>query len=296
VHRVLHTFRRATDGLRRAPFVTAVAVGTIFVAVLLTGAFAAALGAGQRLLGAWAGEVPVSVYLAPGTDLEQARRAAAAIAPGAEVEGVTPTEAMQRLRASLGEQGRVLDGLGDDVLPASVEVRTRGATLARVRALAVRLREVPGATEVDDGAGWLSRLEQAVEQGRMVGLGLLLLLATATAILVANTLRLAVYARREEISIQKLVGATDAYVGVPILLEGILQGLLGSALAAAALAGAAWGIVPRLRAALPIAARLTPADLLPVSLLVALVVGGALLGALASGLALGRFLRRPDAL
>jgi cell division transport system permease protein len=292
MHAILHTLRRAMDALRRAPFVTAVAVGTLFVAVLLTGAFAAALGAGERLVAAWAGEVPVSVYLAPGTDLEVARSAAARLAPGAEVEAVTGREAMRRLRSSLGEQGRVLDGLGDDVLPASLEVHVRGLSLSRARDLAVRLREVPGAVEVDDGAAWLARLERLLAQGRVVGLCLLALLAAATAILVSNTLRLAVYARRDEIEIQKLVGATDGYVGAPILLEGLLQGLAGSGLAAGTLALATWALLPRLREALPIAARITRTDLIPLSLLAALVGGGAALGLLASALSLRRFLRR----
>jgi len=292
MHALLHTLRRAVDALRRAPFVTVVAVGTLFVAVLLTGAFAAALGAGERLLAAWAGEVPVSVYLARGADLEVARSAAEKLAAGAVVEAVTPREAMRRLRASLGEQGRVLDGLGDEVLPASVEVHVRGLSLSRARELAARLRDVPGAAEVDDGAAWLSRLENLLRQGRVVGLALLALVAVATAILVSNTLRLAVYARREEIEIMKLVGATDGYVGAPILLEGALQGLAGSALAVGALAASAWALLPRLREALPIAARITRADLLPGSLLAALLLGGTALGLVASALSLRRFLRR----
>ena len=292
MHLLLHTLRRAVDALRRAPFVTAVAVGTLFIAVLLTGAFAAALGAGERLLAAWAGEVPVSVYLFRGADLEVARSAAGKLAPGAEVEAVTSREAMRRLRASLGEQGRVLDGLGDDVLPASVEVHVRGLSLVRARQLAARLRDVPGAAEVDDGAAWLSRLENLLRQGRVVGLALLALVAVATAILVSNTLRLAVYARREEIEIMKLVGATDGYVGAPILLEGALQGLAGSALAVGTLAASAWALLPRLREALPIAARITRADLLPGSLLAALLLGGTALGLLASALSLRRVLRR----
>lgn len=292
MHALLHTLRRAVDALRRAPFVTVVAVGTLFVAVLLTGAFAAALGAGERLLAAWAGEVPVSVYLVRGADLEVARSAAEKLAPGAAVEAVTPRDAMRRLRASLGEQGRVLDGLGDDVLPASVEVHVRGLSLSRARALAARLREVPGAAEVDDGAAWLSRLENLLRQGRVVGLALLALVAAATAILVSNTLRLAVYARREEIEIMKLVGATDGYVSAPILLEGALQGLAGAALAVGVLAASTWALVPRLHEALPIAARITRADLLPGSLLVALLLGGTALGLVASALSLRRFLRR----
>jgi cell division transport system permease protein len=235
----------------------------------------------------------VSVYLAPGADLEAARRAAGSLAAGARVEAVTPAEAMRRLRASLGEQGRVLDGLGDDVLPASVEVHVPGSSLATARTLAVRLREVPGAALVDDGAGWLARLETLLSRGRVVGLFLLALVAVATAILVSNTLRLAVYARRDEIEIMKLVGATDGYVGAPILLEGILQGLAGAGLAVAALGGAAWALVPRLREALPIASRLAPSDVLPGRLVLALLLGGTALGLLASALSLRRFLRGP---
>ncbi len=292
MHALLHTLRRALDALLRAPFVTAVAVGTLFVAVLLTGAFAATMGAGERLLAAWAGEVPVSVYLAPGADPAAARAAAERLAPGSWIELVTSAEAMRRLRASLGDQGRVLDGLGDDVLPASVEVHVKGLSPSGARALGARLRDVPGAAEVDDGAAWLARLEGLLAQGRVIGLALLALLVLATAILVSNTLRLAVYARRDEIEIMKLVGATDGYVGAPILLEGVLQGFAGAGLAVGALAGAAWALLPRLREALPIAAKVTRADLLPGSLLGALLLGGTALGLLASALSLRRFLGR----
>jgi cell division transport system permease protein len=292
MHRILHTIQRSMDAMVRAPYVTAVAVGTIYVAILITGAFAATLGAGGRLLAGWAGEVPVSVYLAPGTDLEAARAAAVAIAPDAQVEAIPPAEAMRRLRASLGEQGRVLDGLSDDALPASVDVREPALSYERARALAARLRTVPGAVEVDDGAVWLARIEGLVERGRQVGFVLLALLGAATAILVSNTLKLAVYARREEIEIMKLVGATNLYVGAPILLEGAIQGLLGAGLAAATLGFSNLLLLPRVRDALPLAARLVPADILPGRLLGALLLGGAVLGLVASAISLQRFLRR----
>ena len=293
MHRVLHTFRRASDALLRAPYVTAVAVGTIYVALLLTGAFAATLGAGGRLIAGWAGEVPVSLYLAPGADLEAARAAALALAPDAEVEAVPPAEAMRRLRTSLGAEGRVLDGLGDDALPPSVELRFRDLSHERAHALASLLLAVPGAVEVDDGAIWVARLEALVDRARKLGLLLLGLLGAATAILVSNTLKLAVYARRDEIEIMKLVGATNLYVSAPILLEGVIQGLLGAGMAVATLAAANLVLLPRVREAVPLAARLTPADILPGQLLLAIVVGGAALGLVASAISLQRFLRRP---
>lgn len=292
MHRVMHGFRRASDALLRAPFVTAVAVGTIYVAILLTGAFAATLAAGSRIVSGWAGEVPISVYLTPRADLEAARAAARSLAPDAEVEAIPPAEAMRRLRASLGPQGRVLDGLGDDTLPPSLELRVRDLSHERARALSARLREVPGATEVDDGAVWVARLEALIGRARQVGLLLLGLLGAATAILVSNTLKLAVYARRDEIEIMKLVGATDLYVSAPILLEGALQGLFGAALAAATLAGANLALLPRVREALPLASGLAPADVLPGRLVVTMLAGGTLLGLVASAISLRRFLRR----
>jgi len=280
------------DALRRAPLVTAVAVATVFVAVLVTGLFAALLGGGERLVAAWAGDVPVSVYLVPGADLEAAREAARRIAPGRPVEAVAPREALARLRASLGEEAGALDGLGEDVLPASVEVRTSGLGPAGVRELAARLRGVPGAAEVDFGGAWLERIATLLARARAVGVALLVAVALATAVLVSNTLRLAVYARRDEIEIMKLVGATDLHVGAPFVVEGALQGLLGAGLAVGALLGASAALLPRLRGALPLAAPLTRADVLPGGLLALLLAGGTALGVAASLLSLRRFLRR----
>jgi cell division transport system permease protein len=131
-----------------------------------------------------------------------------------------------------------------------------------------------------------------VDRARKLGLLLLGLLGAATAILVSNTLKLAVYARRDEIEIMKLVGATNLYVGAPILLEGVIQGLLGAGMAVATLAAANLALLPRVREAVPLAARLTPADILPGQLLLAMLLGGAVLGLVASAISLQRFLRR----
>jgi cell division transport system permease protein len=291
--RPIHTLRRALQAMARGPYVTLVGTGTIFVAVLVTGLFAAVLGGGERLLSAWAGEVRLSVYLAPGASLETARAAVVALAPGRAVEAVNGAEALRRLAASLGDRGKILEGVGADALPDAVEVAVPGLGLAGARALAAQLEKVPGAAEVDFGNAWLETLEGLLRRGRVAGLLLLGLLSLATAVLVSNTLRLAVFARREEIEIMKLVGATDAFVGAPFLLEGLLQGLVGGGLAAAALVALHAAVAPRLASAVGLAAPLRLADALPGSLLGSLVAGGAAIGLCASALALIRFLRRP---
>jgi cell division transport system permease protein len=291
--RALYFLRRAVDAMARGPRVALVATGTIFVAMLVTGLFAAALQGAERLVAAWAGEVPISVYLQPDADLEQARRAAQQVAPGRVVEVVTSAEALERFRRSLGPQGELVDGLRPDVLPPSVEVRAPGITVAEARALATRLEAIPGAREVDYGSAWLEPLDRFVKRVRWAGLALFLALAAGSAVLVANTLRLGVFSRRDEIEIMRLVGASDAFVETPFLIEGFLQGALGGTVAAALLFAGATAALPRLgralgSAVLPVARR----DVLPPALLLALVGAGAALGLLASALAVGRELKR----
>ena len=290
--RAAYYLRRALDAMARGPYVTLVGTGTIFVAVLLTGLFAATLSGAERLLAAWAGEVHVSVYLRPGADLGAAREAAERIAPGREVEAVPGPVALARLAEGLGEDARLLEGVGPDALPDAVEVKVPGISLAAAKDLAARLGEVPGAEQVDFGNAWLGKLERFVAGARLAGIALLVALAFATAALVSNTLRLAIFARREEIEIMKLVGATDGFVGAPFLIEGAVQGLLGSALAVATLLLVHAAVAPRLAAAVRLAGGLRLQDTLPWPLVLGLLGGGAAIGLAASALSVLRTLRR----
>jgi cell division transport system permease protein len=292
IFRPLYFTRRALEAMVRGPYVALVGTATIFVAVLATGLLAAALGGAERLLQGWAGEVQLSVYLAPGADLEAAARAARAAAPGREVEAVPAATALRRLAETLGEEARLLDGVGPGALPDAVEVSAPGISLAAARELAARLRAVPGAVEVDYGNVWLEKLEGFVARAKIAALVLFAALALATAVLVSNTLRLAVFARRDEIEIMKLVGGTDAFVSAPFLIEGLLQGLLGAALAVLALLGLHAVVVPRLQAAVALASGLGLADTLPLPLVAGLVLGGGAVGLLGSALSVLRALRR----
>jgi cell division transport system permease protein len=291
--RPIHATRRALGAMARGPYVALVGTATIFVAVFATGLFAAALGGAERLLQVWAGEVQLSVYLSPGADLEAATRAARAAAPGRAVEAVPAATALRRLAADLGAEARVLEGVGPGALPDAVEVKAPGISLAGARELAARLRAaVPGAAEVDFGNAWLETLERLVHRARVASLVLFVALALATAVLVSNTLRLAVFARRDEIEIMKLVGATDTFVSAPFLIEGFIQGVLGAGLAVGALAITHALVVPRVAAALAVAGGLRLSDTLPPPLLAGLVLGGGAVGLLGSALSVARTLRR----
>jgi cell division transport system permease protein len=288
LRRSVYFLRRAIDAMTRGPRVTLVSTLTIYVAVLVTGVFAATLHGAQKLLAAWGGEVQISAYLDPSADLAAARVAAQAVARGRVVEAVSSEEALRRFRRSLGAQGNLLEGVAPDVLPPSLEVRAPGLRVEEVRALAARLQGVPGVQEVDYGGAWLEPLERFVRRLRWVGVFLFVALASGAAVLVSNTLRLGVFARRDEIEIMRLVGATDGFVEAPFLIEGLLQGLLGGLLASLTLVVAGTVGLPHVAAAIGGTLAITRADVLPATRLLALTGAGAALGLFASALAVAR--------
>ncbi len=145
--------------------------------------------------------------------------------------------------------------------------------------------------DVDYGGRWLGPAQRMLVALRIGLVGLFALLVSVTLVLVSNTFQLAVYARRDEIEILKLVGATDWFVRLPFLLEGLLEGLVGGGFAGLGLAlGFASGW-PRVLAAVPplVSLGAQPFPLVQVAL-GTLGLGG-LLGLVASGLSVERFLR-----
>ncbi len=285
--RVAYLGRRALLGMRQSPFGAAVATATIALALFVTGAVAAAGTLAGRALVAWDRELALSVYLDDAATPAQ-RQAIADRLGGARFQG--KAGALKELEASLGEAGRVLADLPQNPLRDSFELPVGGRPPEAIAALAAEVAKLPGVADADYGASFLGPAEKLLGFLRKVGLALLGLVGAATMILVSNTFRLAVYARRDEIAIMKLVGATDAFIRIPFLVEGLLEGLAGGLLAAAAL-GSGWAALwPRALAAVSVLSALGPAPLPVGRALLGLVGAGGLLGLCASGLSVGRFL------
>ncbi len=185
-----------------------------------------------RLVDSFVGQVEMIAYLDKNATPDQLLAVAGAARQMPEVEMATPIDpgtALQRFREDVPDMAQVVDELGENPLPATVEIRLRSTyrDLPRMTDLARRLSSLPGVVEVDYGREWAERL------GRMIGylwLGTFIMglfLAGAAGLLVANTIRLTIYRRREEIGIYRLVGASNAFIRVPLLIEGTVQGLGG---------------------------------------------------------------------
>ncbi len=158
--------------------------------------------------------------------------------PGVEkVTYISSKKAFKRLENYLkGEKG-VLEGIDPKFLPPSFEVRVNRAVfhLKRIRQLAGEIGNWPEVSRVQFGQEWIDRLEFFLRLFRiLVAVSGLLLLFTA-GFVVANTIKLTVYARQEELKIMRLVGATNTFIQGPFLAEAFMQGLLGSSLAIGAI-------------------------------------------------------------
>ena len=228
------SWRSAMQGIRHQPFVHGVSTVTLAIALFTLGLARSAGVELDRLIGSLGGEVRVTVYLEP----KAAPDARAAVAEGLRrrgmaVQEVSPRIALERLVAELGPAAESLRGLSEEPLPPSLEVRVPPNLRApqALRALATELRATSAVTGVDYGEDAVERLTAIARALRWAGALAFAILVGATLVIVSATLQLAIYARRDEVEIQKLVGATARFVQAPFLLEGALQGLAGAGLA-----------------------------------------------------------------
>ncbi|MFV1977848.1 MAG: cell division protein FtsX [Myxococcota bacterium] len=228
--------RTAIRGIASSPVTSGILVVTIGVTLVLVGAFALLLRNMEELLDQFGDDLRVTAYLefdVSGEALRALTDRVLAI-PGVEdVEALSQDEALERFRASVGSGSALLDGLDINPLPASLEISLRSdrRSAEGMEAVANAIEGLEGVESLSSGRDWVEGYLRAVALVRGVGVGLGIILALATLLIVANTIRLGVFARRDELEILSLVGASRPFVQTPFLLEGLVQGAAGGALA-----------------------------------------------------------------
>jgi len=296
MRRPLYFIGQALRGMRRSPLIQLATVGAVAVALLLVGLTAIGSLNLDRLANHWGRGRQLTIYLRPETPAARVVALQALLRGRAEVARVTyvdPATAHARLKASLGEQSQLLDGVSASLLPPSLEVELREARDARALApLLALLRTAPGVEDVEYLGRWAERLGGIVRMARDGSLVVALIVVLACLYVVAMTIRLGVFARRDEIEIQQLVGATKGFIRTPFLIEGLLQGVLGAGLALGALYVLFNWAAPTVEQALGAVLSQLHLSFITKTQLGLGVLGGGLLGLLGSGLALGRYLER----
>jgi cell division transport system permease protein len=266
---------------------------TIALALFVLGAFLIVTANLERLASEWSSVAELSVYLRDDVTPDQRRAIESALTPGdvvASNEYISKSDALVRFKQTFADLASTVDTLGDNPLPASFEVRVRPGSdaAAGIDRLGASLRQMPGVADVRYDRQWLDRLASGVNIVRAVGLMLGALLTIAAALTVANVVRLALFARRDELDIMQLVGAPGAYIRGPFVMEGVLQGGVGALVAVVALAVAFFALRAHYLAPLASAINLSTVQFLSVELCVLLVVGGMVVGCVGGAVAAWR--------
>jgi len=233
----------AWEELRHSPGVNLLAVGTLIAVLFGAGLIALVLSNVETFVAELRDDVRIELYLQDDVSAErrEALRAELSATEGvARVEHIDKQEALTRYRDWAGEMSMLIDGLDSNPLPESLEVFLAPGLVAETvgSRIDAEFSEKEGVEQVRFDRELLGRIEALLSLARIGGSGLGLLILAAVVFVMASVLRLAVYARRDEIEIMLLVGATTSFVRGPFLVAGVAQGLISS-IAALALIEAA---------------------------------------------------------
>lgn len=241
----------------------------------------------------WGDKTHIVVYIKDAALKEGVERLrdSARFIPGVKtVEYVSKEKALEELKAELKGHEEIIAGVDVNPLPASFDVRVSSAytDAGRVAEVVKALKAMSWASDVQYSSEWVEKFSAFLKFIEFAALAVGIFIAAATVFIISNTIRLTVYARRDEIEVMRLVGATDAYIKIPFFIEGVMQGLAGGVFSLGVLTAGRYILLGRMPGYLGFALSL-PLD--PSALLALLAASGMSLGAAASIISTTRFLR-----
>jgi cell division transport system permease protein len=263
------------------------AIGTVAVTIVMLGTFLYVRETlatfGQGILK----QIEIAVYLDDNATDAQAKSLAASLAADARISSARYVPRAQGLEEMRVRLGRDFDTSLLTANPLPNAFRVAVANVDDVPDVAASIGKLPGVAKVDYAADTVTKLLRAADVIGRVGMAMIALLVLTAAIIIANTIRLTVFARRREIAIMQLVGATNMYIRMPFIAEGIIAGVAGAAVAIGVLALAQMQIVPKIAATL----QFVPFQVNELQLAGELVAVGAAVGLISSWFSVGRYLR-----
>ena len=224
--------KRAIEDIRNNPMITLVTIVTIALSVLIVSAFALFYANIGKMLSTWQEGIRIIAYLkidATEAQIAEFQKYLSQIPELDQIQFIPRDQALEQLREQLKHQESLLTHLRGNPLPDSFELsaRSQEGNWDKIEALAFRIKSFDLVEDVEYGQKWLQRIAQMVELFRLAGYGLGVVFLIAGVFIVANTIRLVLYSRKEEIEIMRLVGAANNFIQAPFYLQGLILGGLG---------------------------------------------------------------------
>jgi cell division transport system permease protein len=226
-------FRRAIEDFRNNRLLNVVTLLTISLSILIVSTFILFFINTSEIMNFWKKGLRVMVYLKPDvprSELSNLEQEIQAI-PGVEsLKFISKEDALNQLKAQMQRQSSLFDNLDRNPLPDGFEIRIRAANQSweKVEFLAAQIESLDAVEEVEYGQKWLGHFTQLFDLFTLTGYAMCIIFAMATVFIMANTIRLVIYSRRDEIEIMRLVGAAERFIKIPFYIQGLLQGALGA--------------------------------------------------------------------
>lgn len=284
--------RETAENLWRNRMMTLAAVLTVAVSLSLVGAALLLKQGVSTATLRWQGGVSLAIFMNPGVSSNEQQAVKAQLATDPRVGSyywMNQTSSYAEMRKLFANQPDLVQSVQPSDLPPSFRVRLRQASMAQ--AVGDQFKSDPGVQKVLWPGQEIATMESVTRVLQIIFLAVAVILLLSAGVLILNTIRMAIFARRREVAVMKLVGATNWFIRVPFMIEGLVQGIIGAVVAC--------GVVIGLHALLNYAVQHDQVALLR-SLTVSghdvmvtnifVLVTGAIVGALGSALAVRRFL------
>jgi cell division transport system permease protein len=286
--------KRAVQDISNNRFLNTVTVITIALSVLIVSAFALFFTNANELLDTWKKGIRALVYLDPSAndanrlDLKYNIQQLAGVS---EARFISREDALAQMKVQMGRQASLLEGLESNPLPDAFEVRLKpeSQTMAEIERLSRAIEALPHIDKVEYGQQWIGKFTSIINVFKFVGYAMGGLFLVATLLIVANTVRLVLYSRQEEIAIMRLVGATDRFIKLPFYIQGLALGGVGGMIGMAGLYLAFYFISQKFHNSL--SAELLDMHFLNLEIIVAIVAGSMLVGWVGCYVSLKQFLK-----
>ena len=298
IARIAYAFREMWASFRRNLTLTAAAILTSAIALLLVGTTLLIQRAFENLLVQWKGDVAMIVFVRSDATPEQIAlidesiRSAPTIINVDKLQYLDKTQTYEEAKRIFVGDPVTLSLLTPENIPSEFKVVPITQDPALVRSLSEQYRSLPGVEDVALAEDEFEVISTRSKFVRTVTLVMSLVLLVVAVGLIWNTIRTAMFARRREIEVMKLVGATNWFIRVPFMLEGLLQGLIGAVVSCGGLwaLNSAWtNGVAGFKPGTGISSLVVPSGYLSAVMFVILIIG-ALAGAIGSAIAASRFL------
>ncbi len=229
---ITYYYKRALKDILNHRFLNTITIITIALSILIASAFVLFFVNAGDVIDSWKKGIRIMAYLKPGVsdkailNVEQRLHAM----PGVQASTFVPKDhALSQLKEQMRRQSSLFDNLRENPLPDAFEIRVALSyqSVAVMEDIATTIESFSAVDEVEYGQRWLGQFTNVMNLFKLAGYALIVLFCIAALFIVANTIRLILYSRREEIEVMRLVGATDRFIKIPFYVQGLIQGALG---------------------------------------------------------------------